>query len=316
MRTRTTLVLAGGFTAFLAWGVIVARDQAPPATAQKSKTALGTGRADDEAAIRKASQDFAQAFAEGDAKKVASFWTEDGEHHDDGGEMIRGRPAIEKAFAELFKDRPKSKIEVHINAVRFLGRDSAIEEGILRQTRGGKELPSTTLYSVVHVREDGQWKMTIAREWGAGQHRIEDLDWLIGTWKAILKNEEVTLSFAKDPKKPFINGEFVKKAKGKVVTAGTMRIGIDPQGGQLRSWHFEDDGGHAQSLWVRDGNNWMLDCIGVGGDGTPHEAVNVLGKLNNNEITWRSIDRIVGEQPMPDTAPVKLVRVQQGRQTP
>src|SRR5262249_47467624 len=147
----------------------------------------------------------------------------------------------------------------------------------------------------------------------AGQDRLEDLEWLVGTWKAKIKDDESTLVLAKDPKKPFINGEFTRKAKDKVVTSGSLRIGFDAQRGQLRAWHFDDDGGHSQSLWLRDGNNWVLDCVGIGADGLPYEAVNILGRLNNNEITWRSIDRVVGDQKLADTAPVKLTRVQQGR---
>ena len=91
--------------------------------------------------------------------------------------------------------------------------------------------------------------------------------------------------------------------------SGTIRISHDPQTGQLRSWHFDDNGGHGQSLWIRDGNRWVLDAVGVQPDGTETAAVNVLVRINNDAFTWRSLDRVAGDEALPDTPPVKLTRV-------
>jgi uncharacterized protein (TIGR02246 family) len=307
MRTRTFQCLAGGLLAALAIGAFSARERLPAFSAAQGKTKAQAEDKDREA-ILKSSRDFAQAFAKGDAKAIASFWTENGEYHDESGEVVRGRDAIEKAFAEFFKDKPSTKVEVLIESIRFPAHDLAIEEGILRQGGGDKELPATTLYSVAHLREAGQWKIVVAREWGAGQDRLHDLDWLLGEWKATIQDQEVILSFSKDKSKPFHVGQFTKKAKGKVVSSGTMKIGLDAQRGQLRSWHFDDDGGHGQAVWVRDGNRWVLDSIGVLADGTETAAVNILSRLSPNEVTWRSIDRVMGDEKLPDTVPIKLTR--------
>jgi uncharacterized protein (TIGR02246 family) len=301
--TRAPRYLAGGLLAALTIGFLSARDNADP------KQPADPRRAGDEQAVRAASRDFVAAFNKGDAKAVAALWTEQGECHDAAGEPIRGRAAIEQAFAEFFKENPKAKIEVLIESVRFPAPDLAIEEGVLRQASAGKDLPATTLYSVTHVRDGGRWRVAVSREWGAGQDRLEDLDWLVGRWKATVPGQEVTLSFARDGQKPALVGQFTKQAGGKVVSSGSMRIGLDPQTGQLRSWHFDEDGGHGQAFWVRDGNRWVLDAVGVLGDGTETAAVNVLGRVNNDEISWRSIDRVMGNQELPDTVPTRLSRV-------
>lgn len=266
-----------------------------------------------EDAIRKSSQDFARAFESGNARAVASFWTEQGEYQDESGAVIRGRTAIEKAFVELFKENANARVEVLIESIRFPADGLAIEEGLLRQSGAGKDLPGTTMYSVIHVREGDQWKIALAREWGAGQDRLQDLHWLLGDWKASIADQEVTLSLKQDGKKPFLHGTFVKKTKGKVISSGTMRIGFDGQKGMLRSWHFDDDGGHGEALWVRDGNRWVLDSVGVLADGTETASVNILTRLNNQEITWRSIDRVSGGEALPDTVPIKLTRSGAGR---
>jgi uncharacterized protein (TIGR02246 family) len=306
-------LVAGGLSAAMAFGVLAARDREPSprqvSSLEKLTTAEGQKRDADEAAIRQSAVAFTKAFEKGDAKAVAAFWTEQGEHQDESGSTLRGRAEIEKAFAELFKEKTNSKIEVLIESIRFPAPNVAIEEGILRQTGDVSELPSSTFYSVVHVRVNDHWEIAFAREWGAGQDRLEDLEWLAGTWQAKAKDREVTLSLSREKGKPFMAGQFTTKENGKVASTGSMKIALDPQTGQLRSWHFDDDGGHGQALWIRDGNRWVLDAVGVLGDGTDTAALNVLSRISADEITWRSIDRVLGTTQLPDTVPTKLTRV-------
>jgi uncharacterized protein (TIGR02246 family) len=270
-------------------------------------------RKDDESAIEKSSREFAKVFEKGDAKALAAFWTARGEYHHGVGVSAVGREEIEKLFAEHFKEKKNGKVEVLIESIRFPAKDLAIEEGLVRQSSAGKELPTTTRYSVTHVREGGEWKIAVCREWGAGQDRLEDLDWLVGTWKAKVGDHEATLTFTRDEKRPFILGTFSRKGKGEAVASGTIKIGMDPQRGQIRSWHFDDDGGHGQALWIRDGNRWVLDSVGVAGNGMDTAGVDILARISNNEFTWRSIDRVMGNKGLPDTVPVKLSRVAKGK---
>ncbi|MBI3407231.1 MAG: nuclear transport factor 2 family protein [Planctomycetes bacterium] len=308
MRKRVRAFLVPTVIAAAAIGFLIARDNR--ATGQKQGAAGdGDGRPADREAIEKSARAFMKAFEQGDAAQVASLWTEQGEMHEPGGEVIQGRANIEKSFREHFKHNPKAKMDVLIENIRFPGPNLAIEEGVLRHTGAGKELPSTTLYSVTHVKDGGQWKVAVSREWGAGQDRLEDLAWLVGKWKAAVGDQEVTLLIAKEAKKPSLVGRFTKKAQGKDVFSGTMKIFIDTARGQLRSWHFDDEGGHGQALWIRDGNRWVLDSIAVLPDGTETASVNILGRINNDELTWRSIDRVMGNEELPDTVPIRLVRV-------
>lgn len=301
-------------TVALAVGVLIAQDRPrlrrinPPAQPTTAVTGdKDGGRAADRAAIEKSSRDFSAAFAKGDAKACAAFWTDEGEFQDEDG-VTRGRLEIEKLFAEFFKESPKSKVHVVIESIHFPARDLAVEEGLLKYESAGKDLPSTTRYSSLHVREAGQWKMAISREFGAGQDYLHDLDWLIGTWSVKLKDAEVRLSFQREKSRPFIVGQFTRTAKGKTESSGTMKIGLDPQSGQLHSWHFDDDGGHGLARWTRDGHNWLLDAGGVTADGIDTAAINVIRRLSRDEFIWRSIERSVGDVSLPDTAPIKLKR--------
>ncbi len=315
-RISALFLAAAGVFAGCAVGMIFAREDPDTSrsneiSAKQSKQGDDSNRAADREAIRKSADEFAKAFAKGDAKAVAAQWTVMGEVHEATGEVIVGRAEIEKAFAEQFKDAPKGSIEVDIRSIRFPSRDTAVEDGFLRYTPREAGLPSSTVYTAWHVREDGHWRLAYSREWGAGQDRLGDLAFLVGTWQGGPKGNEMKVIFAKDGDSQFISGKFSKKVEGKFVSAGSIRIGFDPQRGQIRSWHFDNDGGHGESLWLRDGDHWVLDAIGLLSDGTETAAVNLLGRLNNNELTWRSIDRVVGENALPDTMPIRLAHVRE-----
>jgi uncharacterized protein (TIGR02246 family) len=301
----TNKILAGGVIAALAGALLMPSVMDRGFSAQPAEA----GREADAAAIQSAAHEFAVAFNKGDARTIAAQWTDQGECVDADGETVRGRAEIEKSFAEFFKANPQAKIEVLVKSVRFPAPDLAVEEGVLRQINSTKDLPSSTLYSAVDVRSGGKWQTAVSREWGAGEDRLEDLEWLLGQWNSSGKDHDISLTFSRDEDKPFILGRFSRKDGNKMVSTGTFRIGVDPQTGQLRSWHFDEDGGHGQSLWVRDGNRWVLDATGVMGNGIETASVNIFARLNNDEITWQSIDRALGDQELPDTTPIKLTRV-------
>src|SRR5262245_38050548 len=58
-------------------------------------------RKEDRAAIRKSLGDFVKAVEKADAKAVAACWTAEGEYIGDDGTVLRGRPAIQKAYTEF-----------------------------------------------------------------------------------------------------------------------------------------------------------------------------------------------------------------------
>jgi uncharacterized protein (TIGR02246 family) len=276
--------------------------------AKDASVSEGSSNDTDREAILKSARDFTVAFEKGDAKAVAALWTEHGEYESEDGTVLRGRTAIEAAFAAHFKSRPAGKMEIKVESIRFPSRDTAVEEGLTR-TMAGDMLPDSTYYRAVHVREDGKWRIALSREWGAGENRMADLDWLIGSWRGQAKDDEMVVRFAHEKDRPFIVGEFTVKAAGKTASLGTMKIGIDPASGRFISWHFDPDGGHGFGLWLREGKHWAVDSRGVQADGAETAAVNVLSRFGGDELGWRSIDRIVGGKAQPESVPIRLKRV-------
>ncbi|HEV3146404.1 MAG TPA: SgcJ/EcaC family oxidoreductase [Gemmataceae bacterium] len=292
--------------AFFGWAQLRAKP-ADDKPADKSQEA-------DVAAIRQSAAEFADAFNKGDAKAVAAQFTENAESREASGQTFIGRAAIEKAYAEFFKTNAGTKIEVLVKSIRFPAKDMAVEEGLARLTSGPKDLPRSSHYVVVHSREGGKWKMALSAEGGVGEYYLEDLDWLIGDWGTKIKGDDVKFSFSRDPKKGVMTGTFTRMPDGKDPITGTIRIALDPETGRIRSWGFEDDGAHSQSLWSCDGKSWILDCRGVLADGTPTAERIILQRVSGDAITWRAVDRVLGDTPQADTTPMRLARLAAAKQ--
>jgi uncharacterized protein (TIGR02246 family) len=275
--------------------------------AKEARASKDSPRDADREAILQSARDFTAAFHKGDAKAVAALWTEQGEYESEDGTVLRGRAAIEASFAAHFKGRPTGKMEIKVQSIRFPSRNTAIEEGLTCTTSSGG-LPDSARYRAVHVREDGKWQIALCREWGSGENRMADLDWLIGTWRAQTKDHELTITFTQDKNGPFLVGEFASTVPGKTASLGTMRIGIDPVSRKFMSWHFDADGGHGHGVWLRERNHWAVDSHGAQANGAETAAVNVLSRFGEDELGWRSIDRMIGGQAQPEAPPIRLKR--------
>jgi uncharacterized protein (TIGR02246 family) len=317
MRARIYWMAGGVLVAALAAGLVASKDevlgQAQPRAAvdrEETQAVDNQARASDEAAIRRQSEAFTRAFSRGDAEAIAGLCTAGCEYYDENnGEAFRGRAAIEKSFAELFTQHPKAKASVDIHAIRFLGRDTAVETGVVRMQLPGPTLPTSSHYRVLHVREDGRWHVAMIEERGADEDKLEDLGWLVGTWILRGKDRETRMTFAWNENKTRLICDFAVREGGRPSTSGKQIISRDPQRGVLRSWSFDDAGGHGQVLWSRDGHAWILDAIGVLPDGTPTAATNIITRVGDDGFTWRSVDRMLAGERTPDTEVIEAVRV-------
>jgi uncharacterized protein (TIGR02246 family) len=263
----------------------------------------------DEAAVRALARDFAAAFNKSDAKAVAAQWTEAGECFDAVGTPLIGRAAIEQAYAEFFKDNPQARIEVMVESIRFPAPGLAVEEGMLRQSGSAKGLPTTTFYAATHVRVGNRWQTAVSREWGAGQDRLEDLEWLIGKWTGGPKDQQVTMTVAREEQAPYLRVRLIRQDGTKSVGAGSFQIGLDPQSGGIRSWHFDNDGAIGQAIWSRDDNRWVLESSGVLDNGSETTAVDLISRQGPDDFTWQSTDRKLNDVDLPNTTPIRFTRV-------
>jgi uncharacterized protein (TIGR02246 family) len=263
------------------------------------------------AALHKTGADFVKAFNNGDAKAVATFWTKNAEYIAPDGEAVRGRPAIEKEYAEFFKNNPKATLKMQVDSRRLLGRHTALLEGNLEVQLPGNKEPSVSRSSALLIHEDDGWKLASVREWMPDPNELvslKDVEWLLGDWVAKGNNAEVRVNYEWDEGKGFIRGHYTLKQDGKATSSGTQIIGKNPAGG-LRSWVFDSSGIFGESLWSRDENRWLIEASGTLPDGTEVTAVNLLIPLGKDAFTWQSVERMAAGSPLPDVPPVKVSRV-------
>ncbi len=283
----------------------------PAAKVDRDKAPTDAAREADEEAVRAATKTFIKVFEKADAKGLAALFTEEGEYVANDGATLRGRAAMEDGYAQFFKKNPDVKLEVTIDSIRFVSQETAVLEGAARSYKAGKPgEPTISRISGLYVRENGQWRLALLREWPDEGTTLDDVDWLIGSWESKSDNTDVRTTYEWEDGKNFIRARFtIKQKDSDEVVSGTQLIGKDPRTGRLHSWLFESDGGFGEADWTWDGKAWSLDATGVEPDGDEVTATNIMTPLGKDAFTWQSINRTVDDEDVTDIAPVKVTRV-------
>jgi uncharacterized protein (TIGR02246 family) len=272
-----------------------------------------------EAAIRSTADEFVKAFNRGDAKAVAALWTVDGTLADDRGEIFKGRKAIENEYVAFFKAYPGAKMEVAIQSIQFTGAAMAVEDGEARVIAPHAGPSVASRYTAVHFQEGGKWLMASVRETAipvsSSADRLQELSWLIGSWKTKGEGPVVETTFRWIANRSFIQRDYAVRQGGLAKSSGTQIIGYDAQAGRIRSWSFDSSGGQGTSLWSATPEGWRMESTGTLPDGTPTSSRELLIRVadENDVFGWRSFDRKVGQASLPDTREVVLDRAAEKR---
>lgn len=268
-------------------------------TASPAPSTAPGAREDDEKAIKALLDDFTKAFNSGDATAAAATYTETAIVIDEHGERIEGRAAIRDQYAGAFADDPGSTIAIQADSLRFLGSETALEQG--RATiKPAKDAgsPEITRFIVVYVKQGGHWLQSAVRDELAQEltphERLKDLEWLVGDWVNESQDAVVSTTCKWDSSGNFLVRDFTMKTKGQPVLSGTQRIGWDPLKRQFKTWIFDSEGGHAEGYWTHDGDQWVIKIEGVRQDGLPASATNIVTRLGKDRMSWQSVDRTLG----------------------
>ena len=288
--------------------------KAAPNGATKAKTGSekpADDRAADRAAIRATIQSFSEAFQKSDAVAAAAFLTEGAELMATEGVAVRGREAIQQAFANHFKKNSRPKISLQVRSLEFPSRDTAKEDGLMTITAGAAEGGASTVnhYHILFVREDGKWYIANLHESPADESPLQQLEWLIGTWSVKGKDAEAHTTYEWFGNKAFIKAQFSIREKEATVT-GMQLIGVDPETNELRIWTFEADGGFGEGVVTRDGNKWVFETATALTDRRIMASSNILIQVDKNTFTWQPIDLVVDGESIANLPPVKVVRVE------
>ncbi|WP_435011908.1 YybH family protein (plasmid) [Tundrisphaera lichenicola] len=270
-------------------------------------------RGDDEKAIKVLLDAFTKAFNVGDATAAADTYAETAIVVDEQGERTEGRAAIGDHYARSFADNPGSKISIQVEALRFLGPETAIEVGRTTITPAADTgAPEVTRFTAVYVKNDNRWLQSAVRDEVAHDvaphERLKDLEWLVGDWVNESQDAVVTTTCKWSKGGNFIDREFSVQTKGQPVLSGTQRIGWDPLKKQFKSWIFDSEGGHGEGFWTRDGNQWVIKVDGVRQDGQPASATNIITRLGKDRLGWQSTERTLGGALIPGVEEFVVVR--------
>jgi uncharacterized protein (TIGR02246 family) len=288
--------------------------EAGPATAPRDVAlASREARPQDEKAIRTADEAFTRAYNAGDVKALAALFAQDAEVVDVDGARYQGRDAIGRLFAATFGASPGVRIAVTIDSLRFLGPDAAKEEGLCTITPAGGGAPVSRRYTILFVKQEGRWLQDSVREEpepSARPHdRLKGLAWMVGDWIDEGSDSVVRSHCRWSEDGNFLLRSLVVKVRGEPVMTISQRIGWDPLGRQIKSWEFDSDGGHGESLWARDGQRWVVKHTGVLPDGRTASATHLIALEKPNRARWMAIDRVADGQVVPDRETYVMVRV-------
>ena len=272
-------------------------------------------RAADKKAIQEAGQSYLKAFAEGDAKKVAEHFTQNGEFFSAGGRHIKGRETIEKEFANHFALYPGQKLKPTRKGMRFIRPDVAVVHGVSKVEPAPSGPPSKCTYSVLLVKEDGRWLMDHVRETmtfaTSNYDKLAGLEWLVGRWTYGGDSPQIRsadISFRWSRNKNYLLREYVIRLPHGETLSGTQRIGWDPLTKSVCSWLFASDGSYTKGVWTNDNGRWVVRSHGFLQDGRKTSATNIIAPVDADTFTFESTNRTVDGKPEPNVGPVEIKR--------
>jgi uncharacterized protein (TIGR02246 family) len=300
-------------------------------TAPVVPAALAVERPEDVAALQALTKSFVDAYNAGDSAAVARTFALNARIIDEDNQLSEGRAAIAERFARRFAEHPGEAIAITPESIRFVGPDTAIEEGTAVITTptppdsAAEAQTETTRYTVVYVKFDGGWLHANVRDHvttpataptvagdptsNSNYDRLRPLEWLIGDWVEEGSDVFLTSSFAWADNRNFLIRTFQLKVPGRPLLTGTQRIGWDPSTQRIRSWEFDSDGDFGEATWSRRGDReWVVKMSGVRRDGRIATDTRVVVRTGADHLTWQAVDRTLGGEVQEDTPKFTMVR--------
>ncbi len=261
---------------------------------------------DETNAIRQRIEAYVAAYNRQDAAAVANLWAEDAVYvNRDTGERIQGRAAIASMFQSLFQGGETGQLSVTVESIRLITPEAAIEDGATVVVSPGVE-PVSSRYTAVHVKKDGMWYLDSVRETETpappteSPSQLDQLSWMVGEWLDQDDNATVRTQWQWAKNKRFLTSTFSVIVGDRIEMEGTQIIGWDAAAGQIRSWVFDSEGGFGDGVWRHVGNQWIVDATSTMSDGSQGSAINVYTIVDENTFLWKSVERQVDGEALPD----------------
>jgi uncharacterized protein (TIGR02246 family) len=251
---------------------------------------------------------YVAAFNKGDAKAVGALYSEDTQYTTDDGATTVGRAAVIENLSKFFAKNKGAKLDLQIESARFLTPDVLVEKGFA--TVGD----DATRYVCNYVKKDGAWLISELNETtlpptDAAAAALDDISWLVGSWKDNTPGVTVETNVAWTKNQHFLRRSITVTREGEDPSEATEIIGYDPVAGQLHSWIFDSEGGFGEGSWKQDGNKWLISFTSTAPDGSTGTAQQVITYVSDDKFTWESINRQSDGEALPNLDRVEVVRI-------
>jgi uncharacterized protein (TIGR02246 family) len=258
--------------------------------------------------IRQALESYGSAFSRGQASQTGPTFTQDAIYVTEDGTRVAGREAIIQRLRDYLTNHPGDRLRLTADTILLITPEVAQVDGTT-EIRGPGGPPDISPYTALLVKREGHWQIQSIRdlslvdedEEATAADRIQELDWMVGTWSQESEGSSVRDTCRYDLDKNFLRWDYTVRQGGKDLMTVSQRIGWDPQKGEFRSWVFDSVGGFAQGEWDPEDNGaWEIHQTGVLPDGGRASATCTLTPIERNSFRWRMANRRVDGQRLAD----------------
>ncbi len=259
--------------------------------------------ANDEKVLHEAAVAFVDAYNAKDATALAALFGPEARVETADGTVVVGTEQIKAGFEAAFRDEPEGLISLTMDSLTFLTPDVAVEQGATEFFPDGDTLTSRSKYLVVHLKNEGRWRMVSARSLGeetlSNYEHLRKVQFLLGDWIDEDPDSVVESTVRWEEGKNFLVHEFSVRRGRDAVQKGTHRIGWDPQAKRIRGWVFDSQGGFGETTWEEVEGDWFVKSTGTTPQGENLSATRVMTP-DGDRIHVRIIDRVAQGRRLPD----------------
>ncbi len=250
---------------------------------------------------------YVAAFNKGDAKALAALYAEDTQHTSNEGAAMVGRPAVLENMTKFFAKNPGATLTIEVDSARLLTPDVLLEKGFATVDN------ETTRYVCSYVKTDGSWLISELDETtlpplDAASVALDDLGWLVGTWKDNATGAKVTSTVDWTKNGHFLTRSYTIDSEDGEPTTATEVIGYDTVAGAVRSWMFDSNGGFGEGTWRQEGNKWINSYTGTALDGSTTTAQHITTYVDDKKYTWESVNRQMDGEVLPNIDKIEVIR--------
>ncbi len=265
-----------------------------------------------ERAIRSEAAGLVTAYNAKNAEALAGRFLSKAEYEVDTGEVLAGRQAIQDHFARSFETNPQLKARLNDTKVRLVSSHMATQEGTFTVTANPEDGEAQTPFVAIWTTDEGQWRLASIRELAPDDRsdeatpadRLQPLAWLVGDWVDESHESVVKISCRWSDDGNFLLQDFTVKSAGEEILSGTQRLGWDPLTHKIHGWLFDSTGGHGESTWNWDGNQWVVRASSVRRNGQIDASLNTIVQQGPDTYRWESSHRMLGDDPLPNVSVV------------